>query len=66
MLVNNSTPKKDLDQIVVGDSIEDEKGNKGTVYKIDIAKYRKSEQYYFRILGDGTIDILKNKPATNI
>jgi len=61
MKVNEHTSKNDLDKIQVGDRIEDEHGNKGTVAKIDISKYRKFEQYYFRIAGDGTIDILKNR-----
>ncbi|RDC57985.1 hypothetical protein DU508_03270 [Pedobacter chinensis] len=61
MKVNENTSKNDLDKIQVGDTIEDDNGNKGTVAKIDISKYRKFEQYYFRILGDGTIDILKNR-----
>lgn len=59
MLVRKDLTKNQLDSIEVGDNIKDEKGNSGIVAKIDISKYRKFVQYFFRLKGDGTIDILK-------
>ncbi|MBC6112785.1 hypothetical protein ACFOG5_23630 [Pedobacter fastidiosus] len=59
MLVKQNTTVAQLDSIKVGDNIEDENGNVGVVFKIDISKYRKVERYIFRIKNDGTIEVTK-------
>ncbi|RNL51812.1 hypothetical protein [Pedobacter jejuensis] len=59
MVVGQSSGKLILDSIGVGDALEDDKGKKGIVFKIDILKYRTFAQYYFKLSdGKGTIEIL--------
>jgi len=59
MIVKSDSTITQLDSIKVGDYLQDEKGNSGTVFKIDISKYRKVERYIFRIKNDGTIEVTK-------
>lgn len=60
MIIKRIFSISELDQISVGDAVEDEFGKRGHVERIDILKRFRLTSYYFMLAGtEGTILILK-------
>lgn len=60
LLVSRSNSITQLNDLNIGDSVEDESGMCGIIEKIEVVKYQKATHFYFRLAkGIGSILILK-------
>jgi len=48
-----------LNEVKVGDQVEDNTGKRGEVANIEVIHYNKEDHYYYKIKNDGTILVIK-------
>jgi len=57
--VTPMSPPQALNEVKIGDEIEDNTGKRGEVADIEVIHYNMEDHYYYKIKNDGTILVIK-------